>query len=174
MRSLTWTTGMGVARWSSSAMMPLCVGSRCWTMTKAMPLSVGHVPQELLQRLQPAGGGADADDGESCRCPAETASLRKPRPARASGPRAGISSSCFGASFGEKAGNAARGTGRELNGVPLHKWSDADSISKSPKMRQPGMAPFYSGTDRCVGGGHRLVACPPHTLACPKKGAIPG
>ena len=41
MRSLTWTTFMRVVRCSSSAIMPLCVGSRCWTMTKAMPLPSG-------------------------------------------------------------------------------------------------------------------------------------
>src|SRR6185369_12640196 len=32
---------MLVVRWSSSCMMPLRVGSKCWTMTKAMPLSLG-------------------------------------------------------------------------------------------------------------------------------------
>jgi hypothetical protein len=40
-RSLTWMTFMPVARCSSSGMMPLCVGSRCWTMTNAMPLPGG-------------------------------------------------------------------------------------------------------------------------------------
>ena len=32
---------MAVARWSSSTIELLCVGSRCWTMTKAKPLSDG-------------------------------------------------------------------------------------------------------------------------------------
>ena len=57
-------TGIVVARWSSSTSIPLCVGSRCWTTTKAMPLSAGTLPQKLLERLQPPGGGTDADDGE--------------------------------------------------------------------------------------------------------------
>ena len=34
-------TGIRVARWSSSTSIPLCVGSRCWTTTKAMPAVAG-------------------------------------------------------------------------------------------------------------------------------------
>jgi hypothetical protein len=62
-RSLTWITFMPVARWSSSGMMPLRVGSRCWTMTNAMPLPAGTCPG-TVQGLESPGGGADADDGE--------------------------------------------------------------------------------------------------------------
>src|SRR5512140_2301203 len=34
-------TFMPVPRCKISTIMPLCVGSRCWTITKAMPLSLG-------------------------------------------------------------------------------------------------------------------------------------
>ena len=40
-RSLTCVTFIGVQRWSSSAMSPLRVGSRCWTITKAIPHFTG-------------------------------------------------------------------------------------------------------------------------------------
>ncbi len=53
MRSLTWMTFMPVARWSSSGMMPLRVGSRCWTMTKAMPLPVGTCDRKCSKASSP-------------------------------------------------------------------------------------------------------------------------
>ena len=40
-RSFTCVTFIAVARCSSSGIMPFCVGSRCCTMTYAMPLSFG-------------------------------------------------------------------------------------------------------------------------------------
>jgi len=46
-------TFMPVARWSSCAMMPLCVGSRCWTMTNAIrcpPARAGECSMASVRR----------------------------------------------------------------------------------------------------------------------------
>jgi len=45
-------------------MSPLWFGSRWLDDDKGHAAIFGHMPQELLQRLQPAGGGADADNGK--------------------------------------------------------------------------------------------------------------
>ena len=44
---------MVVVRCSSSAMMPLWVGSRCWTMTKAMPLPSGTFSKKSSNASSP-------------------------------------------------------------------------------------------------------------------------
>ena len=51
-----------VALASRSVSRLSCRGSRCWTSTNAMPVSVRQVLEQLRERLEPAGRGADADD----------------------------------------------------------------------------------------------------------------
>ena len=53
MRSVAWTTFMPVERWSSSTMRPLRVGSRCWMITKATPLSGGTLERNPSRASSP-------------------------------------------------------------------------------------------------------------------------
>ena len=55
---------MPVARCSSSDHDALVRGVQVLDDDKRHAAARRHVPQELLEGLQPAGGGADADDGE--------------------------------------------------------------------------------------------------------------
>ena len=56
---------MAVARWSSSDQHALVRRVQVLDDDEGHAAVGRHVSQELLQRLQPAGGSADADDGKS-------------------------------------------------------------------------------------------------------------
>ena len=53
-----------VRRDRSSSIRLLKSGDRCCRTTKAMPVSVGRRREQPLERLESAGGRADADDME--------------------------------------------------------------------------------------------------------------
>ena len=53
-----------MCRASSSSIRLLKSGDRCWTTTNAIVGSAVDVVEEVLERLEPSGGGADPDDDE--------------------------------------------------------------------------------------------------------------
>ena len=55
-------TGISLWRAISSSIRLRKSGDRCWTTTNAMPVSRGQRGEQLLERLEAAGGGADAYD----------------------------------------------------------------------------------------------------------------